>query len=196
MKQSTKIKKNLKETAFIIIISGPSGVGKGTIIEQLRARRPELGLTISATTRKPRVGEKNGVHYYFLSNQEFDQKVENMEFIEWCYVHSDRYGTLKSEVEKHLNQEQSVIIEIDVQGAKKIKKTALPSISIFIKPPSLNTLIDRLKLRQTETESVIRKRLETANIELNAIADYDYVVTNDTLEKAVEAILTIIDRRK
>ena len=143
---------------MLFVISGPSGVGKGTLIQKILSLSPTLCLAVSATTRQPRQGETNGNEYYFLTQDEFDHHINNNDFFEWCTVHGNCYGTLKPEVSNKLKSHDAIIIEIDVQGAEKIRKhTEFPQYHIFIAPPSEEILEERLRLRNTENDDVIKK---------------------------------------
>lgn len=187
----------MKKLPFIIIISGPSGVGKGSIIKGLLQKKADLRIAISATTRLPRPQEKNKRDYYFLEEHLFSEKIKNNEFLEWAEVHRHKYGTLKSEVDYYLNKGYDVILEIDIQGALQVKKHGGNNIvSIFITPPSFQDLIDRLHARNTEKQSDINARLKAAEKELNAIGEYDYIVINNNIETAINDILEIIENAK
>ena len=174
----------MKKENNIIIISGPSGTGKGSLIKEFIKNNPSYKLSISATTRPPRANEKDGIDYHFISKKKFNEKIKSEEFIEYCLVHHHFYGTLKEEVTKHTN----TIIEIDVQGAKKIKKTNINAYFIFIAPPSINILKERLKKRKTETEQSIAKRIGNAKKELLEIKQYNIVIINDKIEKASDEL--------
>ena len=187
----------MKTLPFIIIISGPSGVGKGSIIKGLLQKKADLKIAISATTRLPRPQEKNKRDYYFLEEHLFNEKIKNNEFLEWAEVHRHKYGTLKSEVDYYLNKGYDVILEIDIQGALQVKKHGGNNIvSIFITPPSFQDLIERLHARNTEKQSDINARLKAAEKELNAIGEYDYIVINNDIEPAINDILEIIENVK
>ena len=174
----------------LFVISGPSGAGKGTLVTRVRERRSNLGLTVSATTRAPRKGEVDGVNYFFLTREEFDRRVANGEFVEWAEVHGNRYGTLVSEVQSKLASGSSLILEIDVQGALQVKERFPEAVLIFIKPPSLEVLRERLVGRGTET---IELRMANAAHEL-ALADrYDEVVVNDDLDRATDELVRVLD---
>ena len=160
----------------LIIISGPSGVGKGSIIAELLEKAPNLKTTISATTRAPREREQHEVDYYFLSTEDFDSKIEKNDFLEWCTVHKNKYGTLKSELSRMGQSGYIVLLEIDTQGAKKIKKQFPQVPSIFISPPSFDTLEKRLRSRSTEIKAQLDTRLERAKTELMDAKEYDYVI--------------------
>ncbi len=170
----------------LYIIAGCSGVGKGTLIKLFLEKNPEIKLSVSATTRKPREGEQNGVNYFFVSQEEFKKSVENNEFLEWAEFSGNYYGTKKSFVEKTLNKGIDLILEIEVQGAKQVKEKMPEAISIFIMPPSLQELEARLRGRHTETEEAIQARLHQVSREIEAGKNFDYKIVNDKLETAVE----------
>lgn len=178
----------------LYVYSGASGVGKGTIMKELLKADDSICLSVSATTREPRPEEKNGVHYYFLSREEFDSIVAEGGFMEHATYCNNSYGTLKSEVEEKLAAGKNVFLEIDVQGALNIIKDYPDCVSIFIMPPSFETLEKRLRARNTETETQIRNRLETALREIKLSEVYDYCVVNDDLDKAVEDVLAIVKK--
>ena len=167
---------------MLIVISGPSGVGKGTLITHLLQNTPELSLSVSATTRAPRAGEIHGKDYFFLGNDDFDNAIKNGDFIEWCAVHQHRYGTLRQQVAHKLNLSKGVVVEIDVQGAKKIKAAYDDNqFHIFIAPPSIEILTQRLQTRNTEPSSIIEKRIKEAEKELEEKESYDLVIVNNEL---------------
>ncbi|MBS1370275.1 MAG: guanylate kinase [Lentisphaeria bacterium] len=175
----------------IIVLSGPSGVGKSTLVGKVREAMPELQFSISCTTRPPRTGEQHGVHYYFLSHEEFAARAGRGEFVEHAHVFANRYGTLKSEVLDRVRRGNSVILDIDVQGALQIRKAAeadpelkKSTVFVFIGPPSVETLERRLRGRATDSEEQIALRLENARRELSFWRSYDYLVVNGDLEKA------------
>ena len=176
----------------LFVISGPSGAGKGTLVERVRALAPDLGLTVSATTREPRAGEVDGVNYYFLTDDEFTRRVEAGDFIEWAQVHDHRYGTLASEVERNLATGHSLILEIDVQGALNVKKRFPDAILVFIEPPSLAVLRERLIGRGSETPESLELRLADAQREMELEGRYDKIVVNDDLERATEDLLAVL----
>ena len=180
----------------LFVISGPSGAGKGTLVARVRELRSNLGLTVSATTRAPREGEQDGVSYYFLSREEFMRRVDAGDFVEWAEVHGNCYGTLVSEVESKLKGGSSLILEIDVQGALQVKKRFPDAVLIFIKPPSLDILRQRLVGRGSETPESLELRLADAAEEL-ALADrYDDVVVNDDLETATDELVRVLDKHE
>ena len=178
----------------LFVISGPSGAGKGTLVARVREQMPNLGLTVSAT-RAPRAGEVDGVNYYFLTDDEFSARIEAGEFIEWAQVHDHRYGTLASEVERNLATGQSLILEIDVQGALAVKERFPHAVLIFIEPPSLEVLRERLIGRGSETSESLELRLHTAESEMPVI-DYDEIVVNDDLDRATEELIAVLHRHE
>jgi len=183
----------MKNRKKLIVISGPSGVGKGAIINSLLNNVRTLGLAVSATTRAQRAGEVDGKDYYFYSPANFDNAIKNNEFIEWCHVHGNRYGTLKSEIDRLNNLTMIGLIEIDTEGANKIKQSFPEALRIFIAPPTLAILKERLKKRKTESSEEIEKRVNHAKVELNEIEHYDYVIINDKIfdsSKEIEKIIT------
>ena len=179
-----------------IVFSGPSGVGKGTIIQSILSQRPETYLAVSATTRTPREKEIDGKDYFFLKPAEFESNIESDSFVEYCLVHGNYYGTLKSEIETRIDNGQNVIIEIDVQGARKAKRKYPDLVGIFIKPPSKDDLVHRLKYRNTDPPAVIERRLSEVDTEMAAMPEYDFIVENDNLDQAIKDVLVIIDNLK
>ena len=180
----------------LFIISGSSGVGKGTIIKELLKKAGNLSLSVSSTTRKPREGEIHGKNYYFLSKEEFENAIKNDEFLEWAEFSSNKYGTSKTAVEELLNKGVNVLLEIEVQGALQVKNKIPEAILIFILPPSREELEKRLRGRGTESEEAILKRLNAIEFESKEAEKYDYKVVNDVVERAVDEILTIYERCK
>jgi len=180
-------------SARLFVVSGPSGVGKGTLVARLRERRPGLGLTVSATTRPPRAGETDGVSYHFLDDAEFARRVENGEFLEWARVHDHRYGTLRSEAERLMARGVSVVLEIDVQGGLNVRTVYPEVVLVFIEPPSMGELERRLRGRGTEDESSIELRLANASHEMDLASLYDVRIVNDDLERATEELAATID---
>ena len=180
--------------ARLFVLSGPSGAGKGTVLARVREERPELGLTVSAATRKPRTGEVDGVSYHFMSEERFLELVSQGAFLEWANVHGNHYGTLYSEVDKCLSRGQSVFLEIDVQGAFAVREKRPDAVLVFVEPPSIEELERRLRGRGTESEEAIRLRLANARHEMELAGRYDARIVNDNLEGAVSELLALIDR--
>lgn len=176
----------------LLVISGPSGVGKGTIVRALKKRRTDVVESISCTTRAPREGEKDGREYFFLSKAEFLRRIEENGFLEYDAHFENYYGTPKAFVEEQLKT-KSVILEIDVEGALKVKKVRPDSVLVMIAPPSVEELKSRLVGRNTETEEQIEKRLARLEYELSKAKEYDFVVVNDDLESAIKQVEGIID---
>lgn len=175
----------------LLIISGPSGSGKGTIVEQLVS---ELGycVSISATTRNPRPNEKDGIHYFFKTTEEFEKMIDNGELLEHAAFCGNYYGTPKKYVEEQLESGKNIILEIEVQGALQVKKKYNDAVLIFTMPPTLTELRRRLEFRGTETKEVIDARINRAEEELEFLPDYDYIVINDTVDEAVKDVDCIV----
>lgn len=181
-----------KKRGLLIVLSGPSGTGKGTLCRELLAKVPGLVYSISATTRPPRQGEIDGVHYYFMQEAEFERKLAQDEFLEWARVYDNLYGTPRAQVEKQLNEGKNVILEIDIQGTRQIKEKYPDGVFIFILPPSFAELTARIVGRGTETQEAIQKRLQAAYQELQSLDLYDYLVVNDDVEQATEKLIAIL----
>ena len=180
----------------LIVISGPSGAGKGTICKALLEKHKNIYLSVSATTRKPREGEVEGVNYYFLTKDDFEEKVRNNGFLEYANVHGNFYGTPKVNVEKMLEDGKDVILEIDIQGALQVKENFKEGVFIFILPPSMEELKQRIIKRGSETEESLMTRFKNAYKEINYVSKYNYAVVNDTLEVAVAKVEGIITAEK
>ena len=179
----------------LIVISGPSGVGKATISKALLIANPDIKLCLSATTRKARKGEIDGIDYYFISKDQFLDKIKKDQFLEWAMVHGNYYGTPLESVNTQLNHSH-VLLEIDIQGGCKIKELyGDRCITFFILPPSFNELLHRLNKRASETPTEIERRLETARLELLRQDEYDYTIINDDIDRAVNQILMILKGR-
>lgn len=184
---------NNSRVGNLFVVSGPSGAGKGTLLSQVIERIPDAWVSVSATTRSPRPGEIEGVHYFFLDTDHFKSLVEQDGFLEWAQVHDNFYGTLKKSVIDHMNAGDQVILEIDVQGALQVRKALPEAHLVFIEPPSLEELERRLRQRGTETEDVISSRMKTAEVELAQKMEYDVQVVNDDLERAVDELVEVIN---
>ncbi len=178
----------------MFVITGPSGVGKGTLIRSLFEQFPTLELSVSATTRPPRPGEQDGVAYHFLTPEEFDGRVAGDEFVEWAEYSGNRYGTLRSELDTRIADGIPVVLEIEVQGARQVREKMPEAVQVFIAPPSRDTLRARLTARGTDPPEQVRRRLETADDELAAQPEFHHVVVNDRLEEATAALAGIVDR--
>jgi len=170
--------------AKVFVITGPSGVGKGTLIERLLERVTELELSVSATTREPRPGEVDGRDYHFLTPEEFRQRLEAGEFLEHASYSGNHYGTLREEVERRLAEGRSVVLEIEVQGARQVRDAMPEAVLIFIAPPDEAVLRERLEGRGTDSSDAIEQRLRTAEVELAARSEFPHVVVNDEVQKA------------
>lgn len=178
---------------LLIALSGPSGSGKGTIVKALLSQREDTVLSVSMTTRQPRPGEVDGVHYHFCTREQFEQTIAEDGFLEYAEYNGNYYGTPEAPIRRLLNEGKNVILEIEVQGAEKVMDHRSDLISVFITIPSVEELERRLRGRGTETDEVIRKRMETARYELTRAFRYDYIVLNDEVELATARINTIID---
>lgn len=181
-----------RKRGSLIILSGPSGAGKGTIHNELLKTEKNLTYSVSMTTRKPRNGEQEGIDYYFVDEDTFKKEIEKESFLEYACVHGNYYGTLKSNVYDSLDKGLDVILEIDIQGALKIKEKNENAIFIFIMPPSMRELKNRLVKRGTESKEKIIERFKNAYKEINEVSKYNYVVINDEVDKAVEKVHSIM----
>jgi len=185
--------KNIKKLGKLIIISGPSGAGKTTLIRKVMQKIPTLTFSVSATTRAIREGEIEGVDYFFISTEEFNDLIRNDVFIEWAKVHGNLYGTLKKQVKELREKRKNVILDIDEQGANQIKKKKFPALFIYILPPSLEELEKRLKERDTERIREMIRRLQSAKEQITSKGFYDHVIINDDIKKVVKKIKIIIE---
>lgn len=185
-----------KGKGLLIVISGPSGAGKGTICKRFMERNKNVALSVSATTRSPRNGEVEGVNYYFMSKEKFKEKIEDNDFLEYAEVYDNYYGTPKSNVQEMLNSGKDVILEIDIQGALKVKENSEEGVFIFILPPSMEELKQRIINRGSETQESLMKRFKSAYKEINFVSRYNYAVVNDEVEIAVEKLEAIICAEK
>jgi guanylate kinase len=179
-----------KAKAFVI--TGPSGVGKGTLIRGLLERLPGLELSVSATTRGRRPGERDGIDYFFLTPEEFDKRVREGAFLEHATYSGNRYGTLRAEVVERLDRQIPVVLEIEVQGARQVRETLPEAVAVFIAPPSPEALRERLQRRGTDTVEAMEERLRTAETELRARSEFAHVIVNDEIERATEELTTIV----
>jgi len=177
----------------LFVVAGPSGAGKGTLIEELLRRYPTAWLSVSATTRRPRRGESDGVQYFFLDEETFRARARAGEFLEWAEVHGSLYGTPRDAVMEHLEKGEDVILEIDVQGARQVREKVPDAVGIFVMPPSIEELERRLRGRGTESDGEIARRLRNAREESKASGEYRYVVVNDDLRRARREICAIYE---
>ncbi len=181
---------------LLFVFSAPSGSGKTSVLADVLKTHPDILFSVSVTTRPPREGESNGVNYYFVTDVEFDSYIESGDFAEWAVVHGNRYGTLKRTLKEALENNRTMILDTDTVGAFNIKKLYPDAVLVFIAPPSPEMLRERLRNRNTESGELIRKRLEAAPLEMSRMSDYDYIVLNDEISKAVSRISTIIKAEK
>ena len=185
-----------KKQGLLIVLSGPSGCGKNSVIKQLLTIRPNCWISISCTSRQPRPGEENGKDYYFLSKEKFEKDITKEQFLEYAEYAGNYYGTPKKYIQQHLDQGEDVILEIEIQGALKIKEQLPETIFIFIMPPSMQELKRRLQNRKTEDAAKIDKRFKRAYEEINEISKYNYVVVNDVIETAAAKVNAILEAER
>jgi guanylate kinase len=178
--------------AKVFVITGPSGVGKGTLIRGLLERVPDLELSVSATTRKPRPGERDGIDYIFMTPEAFERHVADGDFLEHAIYSGNRYGTLRSQVESRLREGRPVVLEIELQGARQVRKAMPEAAAVFIAPPSREALRARLIGRGTDTPEQVDERMRTAELELGAQPEFAHVVVNDRLEHATDELVAIV----
>ncbi len=183
----------LNDKGLLIVISGPSGVGKGTVRKALFEKRGHrLVYSVSMTTRKPREGEVDGVDYYFVSREEFQDRINNGQFLEWAEFVGNYYGTPKDKIDEQIDLGKEVVLEIEVNGALQVLSKVRDAVSVFIVPPGKQALYDRLRRRGTEPEEVIKERMAKANREFQVAHKYDYIVVNDDVDNAADRIMNII----
>ncbi|MEU1125247.1 guanylate kinase [Streptomyces sp. NPDC005899] len=176
----------------LTVLSGPSGVGKSTVVAHMRKVHPEVWLSVSATTRKPRPGERNGVHYFFVDDEEFDKLIANGELLEWAEFAGNRYGTPRRAVLDRLEAGEPVLLEIDLQGARLVRQSMPEAQLVFLAPPSWDELVRRLTGRGTESAEVIERRLTAARTELAAEAEFDTTLVNTSVEDVARELLTLM----
>ncbi len=181
---------------LLLVISGPSGAGKGTVCKALMEKHPQISYSVSATTRLPRAGEVEGSHYYFKTREEFEAMIAQDELVEWAPVYDNYYGTPKGPVMDALQRDQDIILEIDIQGALQVKEKYPDGVYIFIVPPSLDELRKRIEGRATDTQEVIAKRMKAAAGEVAQACKYEYIIINDTIENAVHKLEAVITAEK
>jgi guanylate kinase len=175
----------------LVVLAGPTAVGKGTVAAEVRDTHPEVWISVSATTRRPRPGEEDGVHYWFVADEEFDRMVADGELLEWALVHqSARYGTPRRPVERALAEGRPAMLEIDLQGARQVRATMPAAFFVFLKPPSLDELVRRLVGRGTESSEERERRLRTAEVEMAAEAEFDVSIVNDDVRRATDELVS------
>lgn len=182
------------ERGRLLVLSGPSGVGKSSVVAQLRSHRPDLVFSVSATTRAPRAGEVDGVHYRFVDRAGFESMIARGQLLEWAEFAGHLYGTPVEPVEEALSAGHDVLLEIELQGARQVRDSAPGAIRVFLAPPSWEVLVDRLQGRRTESPEVIERRLATARVELAAEGEFDHTVVNASVDEAADAILALLDQ--
>jgi len=177
----------------LVVVAGPTAVGKGTVVARIRAQNPDVKFSVSATTRPPRPGEIDGEHYFFVTDDEFDRLVETQQMLEWAVVHGQhRYGTPRGPIDAALNGGSSIILEIDIQGARQVKEAMPEALLVFLLPPSWEELVRRLQSRGTESPEEQARRLETAQVEFDAQSEFDVTIVNDDVDVAAEAVVHLI----
>lgn len=181
---------------FLLVISGPSGAGKGTLVDRLVAQRPECVFSVSATTRPRREGESDGVQYEFVSREEFERRRSAGQFLEWAEVHGHHYATPARFVDEGVRAGRIVVLDVDVQGGASVRRARTDAVSVFVYPPSIDALRRRLLGRHTDPPDVVERRLRNAPGELSQYREYDYLVMNDDLEQAVARLVAIVDAER
>jgi guanylate kinase len=181
------------KSGLLVVVSGPAGVGKGTVVSRARKKNKNIVYSVSATSRKPRPGEKDGTNYYFVSRERFKEMIRKQELVEWVEYCGNFYGTPRAYVEEQLKKGRIVLLEIEVKGASNIKKQYPECVSIFIAPPDLDELKKRITNRGTEPPDVIEERMRRAEKEMEHISEYDYVVINDTVDNSSNRLLEILE---
>jgi len=177
----------------LVVLAGPTAVGKGTVAAEVRDTHPEVWISVSATTRRPRPGEEDGVHYWFVADEEFDRMVADGELLEWALVHqSARYGTPRRPVERALAEGRPAMLEIDLQGARQVRETMPEALFVFLKPPSWEELVRRLVGRGTESAEERALRLDTARLELAAEAEFDVTIVNHEVHAAADELVALM----
>lgn len=182
----------MAKSAFILVLSAPSGAGKSAVLEEVMKNTPGLELSVSVTTRPPRPGEVEGVDYYFMPREEFEKRIGKNEFLEFAVVHDNLYGTLKSELDRHLRSGNDLVLELDVQGMRNIRQFVKQMVSVFLMPPSPDELKNRLRKRGTETEEALALRLRNAEREIAARGEFDYIVVNEQVVDAAADLRAIL----
>jgi guanylate kinase len=184
---------DMSDKPRLTVLAGPTAVGKGTVSTYIRDNYPEVWLSVSATTREPRPGEQDGVHYFFVGAEEFDRLVATGDMLEWALVHGrNRYGTLRRTVEQAMADGKSVLLEIDLQGARQVKESMPEATFVFLAPPSWDEMVRRLVGRGTETAEEQQQRLETAKLELAAEPEFDFTVVNDDVQRAADELVSLM----
>lgn len=182
----------MKRRGFLVVLSGPSGAGKNTLLNRVLPKMEGLIYSVSATTRPPRPGERDGVDYYFLGHDTFQEWIDRGEFLEWAEFAGYRYGTPRRFIDESLAKGLTVITDIDIQGARQIREKLSDGVFVFLMPPSVEELENRLQGRGTDSDETIRRRMQIASQEMAAVKDYDYWILNDDLDKACETLISII----
>ena len=191
--ERAKRQERVSRVGRLIVVAGPTAVGKGTVVSRVRELYPAAQFSVSATTRAPRPGEINGVHYYFVTPEQFDALVQTGQMLEWAVVHGkNRYGTPRKPIADALNSGQSIILEIDIQGARQVKAAMPSALLVFLLPPSWDELVRRLTSRATESDAEQQRRLETAKAELEAQDSFDITIVNDDVDRAAKAVVELL----